>query len=456
MSKRKIFFVGIGGIGISALALIAKRMGMIVEGSDIQQSYITEKLKREKIKVYFSHSPSHINSDIDCVVVSSAIKADNPEVIKAKKLGIKILKRAEFLADISMNKKVIAVAGCHGKTTTTGMISTVFEISKTPYTAVIGGICKTTQTNALYKGDDYFLIEADESDGTFLLYSPLVSCITNIDSDHLDHYKTTQAIKEAFIKFINKTPYYGIAVICGDDPNIQSIKKFITAPAYTYGFTKENMWKIRFKGINKSKTIFDIYYKDKKETSISLSVFGKHNILNATSAYIALRFLGIDKEKVKEGLENFKGMKRRLDLIKSFDDIYFYDDYAHHPSEIKATLSALKNFYQGFKIITIFQPHRYSRTAYLIDDFVSSFNDADEVYVMEIYSAGENNIYKITSDKVIKKISKKHPAVYKFADPLNIVKKIKPKTIIVSLGAGDVYKTLLDVSFKYEILINKR
>ncbi|MGC8867892.1 MAG: UDP-N-acetylmuramate--L-alanine ligase, partial [Elusimicrobiales bacterium] len=393
--------------------------------------------------------------DTDYVVVSSAIKDNNPEIIRARKLGIKILKRAEFLADISFGKRVIAVAGCHGKTTTTGMITSIFEFSKIPHTAVIGGILKNVEDNALYRGDDYFIIEADESDGTFLHYSPLVSCITNIDSDHLDYYKTTQAIKKAFIEFINKTPYYGMAVICGDDPNIKSIKRFLTAPTYTYGFDKGNIWSVKFNGVDKGKTIFEIFYKGKKDAKISLSVFGRHNILNAASAYIASRYLGVDKKKIKQGLENFKGMKRRLDLIKKIDDIYFYDDYAHHPSEIKATLLALKNLHPHFKIIAIFQPHRYSRSAYLIDEFSLCFDKANELYVMDIYPSGEENAYGITSEKIIERISHKHPSVHKFIDSLSIVKKLKPKTIVVSLGAGDVYKTILDISLKYESLIKE-
>ncbi|MCX7905478.1 MAG: UDP-N-acetylmuramate--L-alanine ligase [Elusimicrobiales bacterium] len=456
MNKTKIFFIGIGGIGMSGLAIIAKNMGMEVEGSDISKNYITEKLKKLGIKVYEGHNQQKIKKDISIVVISSAIKNDNPQILKAKKLNIPILKRAEFLAFLSKDKKVIAVAGCHGKTTTTGMISSIFEKSKKPYNAVIGGILKHIDTNAIYSEGDYFIIEADESDGSFLSYNPLVSCITNIDSDHLDYYKNINSIKEAFIRFINKTPFYGRSILCGDDKNLNSIIKFITSPYYTYGFSWTNTWTIRNIIYNNTKTSFQIYYNDKKEDKINLNVFGKHNILNSVAAYIASRYLGIDRKAILEGLYNFKGMKRRLDLIKKIGDTIFYDDYAHHPSEIKATLSALKNFYPNYKIIAIFQPHRFSRTFMLIDEFSKSFKDADEVYLCDIYSAGEQNKYGITKEKFLNKIRKNHPSVKLFTTSLEIIKSITPKTIVITLGAGDVYKIINEIALKYESLIQKQ
>lgn len=453
MNKQKVFFIGIGGIGMSGLALISKEMGLDIEGSDISENYITEKLKKSGIKVYKGHNPSLITKDISYIVFSSAIKDNNPQIIKAKKLGLKILKRAEFLAHISNGKKLIAVAGTHGKTTTTGMISSILETSKTPYNAIIGGILKHLNTNAVYSCGEYFLIEADESDGTFLHYNPLVSCITNIDTDHLDHYKDLNSIKESFLRFINKVPYYGKVVLCGDDENITSILKFITAPYYTYGFSKNNDWQIKNIDFKKGITSFDLYYLNNKEDKISLQVFGKHNILNAASAYIASRYIGIDRKKIIEGLYLFKGMKRRLDLIKVIGDILFYDDYAHHPSEIKATLSALRNFYSDFNITAIFQPHRYSRTYLLADEFSKSFSDANDVYVDEIYPAGEKNIYKIDKKYIIEKIKKHHKSVNPFESIIDFVKNIKPKTVVVSLGAGDIYKKLNEIIIKYETLL---
>lgn len=450
--KQKVFFIGIGGIGMSGLAIIAKNMGLKVEGSDISENYITEKVKKHNIKVYKGHNPSNIKPDISFVVVSSAIKEDNPELIRAKKLKISIMKRAEFLAFLSENKKVVAVAGCHGKTTTTGMITSIFERSKIKHSAVIGGILKHADTNAIYSNGDYFVIEADESDGSFLYYKPLVSCITNIDSDHLDYYGNINSIKEAFIRFINKVPYYGRAVLCGDNDNLNSILKFITAPYYTYGFNKSNIWTIKNLKF-KNKICFDVFYKENKEDTINLNVFGKHNILNATASYIVSRYLGIDRSYIIDGLYHFTGMKRRLDLIRNCGDVIFYDDYAHHPSEIKATLSALRDFHPDYKIIVLFQPHRYSRTYLLKNEFANSFGDADEIYVCDIYPAGEKNIYNITLEKLINEIRKKHRFVYKYSHSLELIKNIKPKTIIVSIGAGDVYKILNEISLKYEYLI---
>ncbi|MCX7641604.1 MAG: UDP-N-acetylmuramate--L-alanine ligase [Elusimicrobiales bacterium] len=454
MNKIKVFFIGIGGIGMSGLAIIAKNMGMEVEGSDISKNYITDRLNQLGIKVYKGHNHQDIKEDISFVIVSSAIKNNNPQLLKAKKLKIPILKRAEFLSLLSKDKKVIAVAGCHGKTTTTGMITSIFEKSKKPYNAVIGGILKHINTNAIYGQGEYFIIEADESDGSFLYYNPIVSCVTNIDSDHLDFYKNINSIKEAFIRFINKTPFYGRSILCGDDKNLNSIIKFITSPYYTYGFSCTNTWTIRNINYNNTKTSFQIYYNDKKEDKINLNVLGKHNILNSAAAYIASRYLGIDREAILEGLYKFKGMKRRLDLIKSIGDVLFYDDYAHHPSEIKATLSALKNFYPNHKIIAIFQPHRFSRTSLLIDEFSNSFNDADEIYLCDIYSAGEQNIYGITKEKLLKKI--KHKSIKLFTTSLDIIKNITPKTIVITLGAGDVYKIINEIALKYEALIQRQ
>lgn len=454
MNKQRFFFIGIGGIGMSGLALIAKKMGFEVEGSDISENYITEKLRKAGIKIHKGHDPKTITKEISYVVVSSAIKDDNPQIKRAKKLGLKILKRAEFLAHLAREKKVIAVGGTHGKTTTTGMISSIFETSKTPYNAIIGGILKHLNTNAVYGDGDCFLIEADESDGTFLYYSTLVGCVTNIDNDHLDYYKDINSIKEAFLKFINKVPYYGRAILCGDDENICSILKFITAPYYTYGFKKDNDWEIKNIEFTNGITSFEIFYSNKKEDKLRIQVFGKHNILNATAAYIAARYLGIEKNKIIEGLFNFKGMKRRLDLIKVINDVFFYDDYAHHPSEIKATLSALKGFHPNYKIIAIFQPHRYSRSYLLMDEFSRSFNEADEVYVDEIYPAGEKNTYHIDTQKMIARIRKYHTCVYPFKDVLELIKKIRPRTVIVSLGAGDIYKKLNEIIIKYETITN--
>jgi len=453
MKVKKIYFIGIGGIGMSGLAIVTKKKGYNVVGSDISENYITEKLKKEGIKVFNTHSPHNITDDIDLVVISSAIKDDNCELREAVKKGIRIVKRAKFLAMLSQNSKVIAIGGTHGKTTTTGMTSSIFEVSHLPYTAVIGGISKHIDTNAKFESDEYFVIEADESDGSFLYFAPLINVVTNIDTDHLDFYKNIENLKSIFLDFINKVPFYGRSILCGDNKNIISIISHIKKPYYLYGLNSSNHWQIKNLTIKNTRLIFDIYYKGKKEDKIYLNVFGTHNALNATAAYIAARYLGIERKIIIEGLFNFKGMKRRLDLIGSVGNVLFYDDYAHHPKEIEATLSALKQHYPKREIKAIFQPHRYTRTALLYKDFTTCFDLANEVYLTEIYPAGEKPLKNVSSKLIIDEAIKKGKDFKQFTNPLDFAKKIKENDIIIGLGAGDIYKIIDEIKLKYETII---
>lgn len=450
---KKIYFIGIGGIGMSGLAIIAKQKGHSVSGSDISENYITEKLKKEGIKIFLKHDPKNITKDIDLVVISSAIKDDNPELIKAWAYNIPVVKRAKFLSMLCENSKTIAVAGTHGKTTTTGMISSIFETKKENYTAVIGGISKHIGSNVKFKSGEYFIIEADESDGSFLYYSPLIATVTNIDDDHLDFYKNIENIKKTFVNFINKIPFYGKAVLCGDDKNIKSILNLITSPYYTYGLGDKNDWKIKNIKNLREGISYEVYYKGNKEDKIKLKVFGTHNALNSLAAYITARYLGIERKTILEGLYNFNGMKRRLDLISKAGKVYFYDDYAHHPTEIKTTLSSLKSFYPHNRIIAIFQPHRYTRTYFLYKEFSNSFDDASAVYLTEIYPAGEKPIKGVSSELIINEINKKGKKAFKFKNAFDLAKSIKENDIVIGLGAGDIYKILNEIKFKYETLI---
>ncbi|MBP7795199.1 MAG: UDP-N-acetylmuramate--L-alanine ligase [Elusimicrobiales bacterium] len=449
-NTRKIHFIGVGGIGMSGLAVIARRKGYSVSGSDITTNYITEKLKKEGIKFFLGHRKENVK-DAALVVMSSAIKPDNPELVEAQRLSIPVMLRAKFLSMLTSNSKLIAVAGSHGKTSTTSMITSVFESSNKQYTSVIGGISKHINSNIKFEKGEYFIIEADESDGSFLYYSPLVVCVTNIDNDHLDFYKNIDNIKKAFVMFMNRIPFYGRAVICGDDKNIRDIIQYLDVPYYTYGFQSDNIWTIKNLSNDRDGIIFDIYYKKSKESQIKLNVFGVHNALNATSSYIAARYVGFDKKDIENGLLSFKGVKRRLDLIGSVNNVLFYDDYGHHPNEIKSTLNSLKTFYPDRRLVVIFQPHRYTRTKFLYRDFAGSFNDADKLYVMDIYPASEKPIKGVSSRLItdtMRKNGKKN--VYDFTTSIDVVKDIMSGDIILSLGAGDVYKTLGDIKIKYE------
>jgi len=449
----KIYFIGIGGIGMSGLAILANKKGYKVLGSDLSRNYITEKLKRKGIKVYHRHNSSNITKDIDLVVISSAIKDDNPELMEARRYNINIVKRAKFLSMMSSNSKVIAVSGTHGKTTTTGMIASVFETSGSDYTAVIGGISKHIGSNVKTESGEYFIIEADESDGSFLYYSPLISVVTNIDNDHLDFYKNIENLKKIFLEFINRIPFYGRAIICGDNKNILSIINKIKSPFYTYGIENLNQWRTGNIKNNKKNTEFDIYYRGRKEDHINLSIFGTHNALNATAAYISLRYSGINRKIIKEGLLNFKGMKRRLDLISSVGNVLFYDDYAHHPQEIKTTLKALRDIYPDRNIKAIFQPHRYSRTLILYREFAKAFDCADEVHLTDIYPAGEKQIKNVSSKLILDEARKKGKNFFKFTETIDFAKNIRKNDLIITLGAGDVYKILDEIRIKYETLL---
>jgi len=453
MKIKKIHFIGIAGIGMSGLAIVAKKKGYIVSGSDISENYITEKLKKEKIKVFKNHLPKNISNNIDLVVISSAIKDNNCELKEAIRKKIKIVKRAKFLAMLSKDSKVIAVSGTHGKTTTTGMITSIFEISNLPYTAVIGGISKHIGTNAKFESDEYFIIEADESDGSFLYYTPLVNIVTNIDTDHLDFYKNIENLKSIFLEFINKVPFYGRSILCGDDKNIVSILSKIKKPYYLYGFNNNNCWQIKNLIFKKLGITFDIYYKGKKEDKLQLNIMGRHNALNATAAYIAARYIGIERKTIIKGLFNFKGIKRRLDLIGMVGNVLFYDDYAHHPKEIEETLNALIQHYPKKEIKAIFQPHRYTRTALLYKDFIKCFDSINEVYITEIYPAGEKPLKNVSSKLIIDEAIKIGKKFKQFTNSYDFVKNIKENDIIIGLGAGDIYKIIDEIRLKYETML---
>ncbi|MEF3280921.1 MAG: UDP-N-acetylmuramate--L-alanine ligase [Elusimicrobiota bacterium] len=450
---RKIYFIGIGGIGMSGLAIISKRMGYEVLGSDISESYITKRLKNEKIKVFLGHKEANLEKDVDLVVISSAIKSDNIELKKAQRIKIPIIPRAKFLSLLASKSKTIAVCGTHGKTTTTSMITSIFEASKAKYTSVIGGISKHIDSNIKFHKGQYFIIEADESDGSFLYYSPFIICVTNIDNDHLDFYKNLENIKKIFTTFINKLPFYGRAILCGDDKNIRDIIPSINAPFFTYGFNPENDWQIKNKRQNINGVSFEIFHKGKREALINLRVFGNHNILNATASYLTALYIGFDKKTITEGLLSFKGVKRRLDIIGKVGKTLFYDDYGHHPTEIKNTLASLRSFYPERKIIAIFQPHRYTRTKMLYKEFGKCFKDADNIYVTKIYPAGEKPIKGISEKNIIKELMKNGEKVFEFTSPIEIAKNIKNGDIVISIGAGDVYKILDEIKLKYESIV---
>ncbi|MEW5951829.1 MAG: UDP-N-acetylmuramate--L-alanine ligase [Elusimicrobia bacterium] len=450
---KKIYFIGIGGIGMSGLARIMKRNGFDVSGSDLKESAITDTLKKEGIKVFIGHKSKNLEKDCGLAVFTSAVDSSNPEYKEALKNKIPCVRRAELLALISKDKKTVAVAGTHGKTTTTSMLSLAMDFAGADSTNVIGGIFKNINSNFKIGKGEYFVAEADESDGSFLLLNPLVGIITNIDDDHLDFYKNVQSVQRAFFLFAEKIPYYGRLIACFDDPLTAELLNKTKTPFFSYGLGKSAHWRAVNIKKNQEGQSFDVLYKDKKEEKINLKVFGDHNVKNALAAYVSVRYLGFCSKAAAAGLASFGGVKRRMEKIGSFDTVDFYDDYGHHPTEIKNTLAAFRILAGSRKIKVIFQPHRYTRTHLLLKDFGPAFAKADEIFVCDIYSAGEKPIKGISKESIIKEIEKNGKKAYAFSDSYEIARSVKKGDLIVTLGAGDVWKLGYEIKYKLENML---
>ena len=438
----RVHFVGIGGIGMSGIAEVLINLGFKVTGSDVRQTEITQRLETLGATIFYGHRGENI-VDSDVVVISSAIRPDNPEVKKAKELFIPVIQRAEMLAELMRMKYSIAVAGAHGKTTTTSLVSSILGHAGLDPTCVIGGRLNSLGSNAKL-GDSKFLVaEADESDGTFLLLFPTIAVTTNIDLEHLDFYKDINDIKAAFLAFLNKVPFYGLNVICIDNANVQSLIPMLKRRYMTYGLSKQA--DLRAEGISYEGflTRFRVIYKGYDLGEIELTLPGIHNVVNALAACGAAIELDIPFRTIQEALKDFSGIHRRLE-VKWDGEIKLIDDYGHHPTEIKATLSAIRKMWKG-RIIVAFQPHRYTRTQALMEDFVMSFNEADILILTEIYAASEDAIEGVTGSNLAEKIrASGHKNVVFAPEKEDVVLKILENAtagdVVVTLGAGDLYK----------------
>lgn len=433
---RKIHFVGIGGSGMNGIAELLLNQGYTITGSDIKENPATLRLKELGAKIYIGHHEENIK-DVDVVVYSSAVKMDNPEIVKAKQLNIPIIPRGEMLAELMRFKYGIAVAGSHGKTTTTSMIGTILGLSGLDPTVVIGGKLSAFGSNAKLGRGEFLVAESDESDGSFLKLTPTIVTINNIDLEHIGFYKDLDDIKDAFIRFANKVPFYGAVALNIDDNNIKSIIPKIEKKTIRFGISEDAT--IRAENIE----LVDGRYRFtvKGYSDIHLSVPGKHNIYNALAATSVSLELGVPFCVIKEALENFKNASRRFE-IKFNKDITIIDDYAHHPTEIKATLSAAREFYPNRRIIAVFQPHRYSRLNALFKDFVESFDKPDIVIITEVYSAGEPPIEGLNGEKLAQNIRQRRDNVF-FIDNLEDIKTfilntLKKGDVILTLGAGNI------------------
>jgi UDP-N-acetylmuramate--alanine ligase len=437
-----VHFVGIGGIGMSGIAEVLLNLGYKVTGSDIRATVITDRLERLGVTVYPRHAAENVKG-AHVVVTSSAVHADNPEIEEAQRRKIPVIARAEMLAELARLKYAITVAGTHGKTTTTSMIATVLDRAGNDPTVVVGGLLNTIGSNAKLGKGDFIVLEADESDRSFLMLSPTIAVVTNIEADHLDQYRDLEDIQTAFLSFINKVPFYGAAIVCIDEAPVQSLIPQIKRRIVTYGTAATAdvcITEVQLEGLGST---FTVRFNGGSTQKLKLGVPGMHNVLNATAAFAAARELGVEAGVIASGLESFRGVDRRFQ-IKSRDDVTVIDDYAHHPTEIRATLSAAKagNFR---RIFAVFQPHRYTRTFHLFDDFARAFNLADVVLILDIYPAGETPIEGITTPALIEKLKSFGHKDAVYAPDFEtiesyIISNAKPGDAVVVMGAGSVTK----------------
>lgn len=444
LKKYHIHFVGIGGIGMSGIAELLLNLGYKVSGSDIRSSDITKRLKRLDGIIFEGHSAEQV-SGADVVVTSSAIGADNPEVVAARKDSIPLIPRAEMLAELMRLKYSIAVAGAHGKTSTTSIIASVLSKGGLDPTVVIGGKLKGIGSNALLGRGDFIVAEADESDGSFLKMSPTIAVVTNIDREHLDFYKDLNSIKEAFLSFIDRIPFYGLAVLCLDNEPIQELIPKIKKRFTTYGMSTQADFHARDIVFSDQKSRFDIYHIGDMLGNITLNLPGTHNVYNSLASIAVGIELDIPFDIIKYALETLEGVQRRLEIKGEKKGITVIDDYGHHPTEIKTTLKAVRESWPDRRIIAVFQPHRYTRTKALFDEFTRSFYQSDLLVVLPIYPAGEEKIEGIDSDGLCEGI-RTHghkEAVFKedFKEAVLHLKEILERgDILLTLGAGNVWK----------------
>jgi len=444
-----IYFVGIGGIGMSGIAELLLNLGYTVSGSDIRQSDITDRLAGLGGKIFYGHDGKNIGA-ADVVVVSSAITADNPEVAAAREAGVPVIPRAEMLAEILRLKYSIVVAGAHGKTSTTSMVASVLGQGGMDPTVVIGGKLKSIGTNAVLGHGDYIVAEADESDGSFLKFTPSIAVVTNIDREHLDFYPDLAAISKSFLEFLDRIPFYGVAVVCLDNEPLQALVPLIKKRFITYGTSNQADLQARHITPINGKVRFSVVWRQEELGTIDLGVPGFHNVRNALAAVAVGLELDIAFAVIKEALETMAGVQRRLEKKGEINGVIVVDDYGHHPTEIKATLQGVRQHWEDRRVVVVFQPHRYSRTKALFDDFTRAFYQCDELVVLPIYSAGEHPIDGVDGEAVAEGIrAHGHKGVRYVegrAEAVAYLKEILQEgDILLTLGAGDVWRIGEDV-----------
>ena len=442
---KHIHMIGIGGTGMNGIAEVLLNLGYKVTGSDIQPNDATRRLAGLKAGIFIGHKAENIKG-ADVVVTSSAVKEDNIEAQAARQSKIPVIPRAEMLAELMRMKYGIAVAGSHGKTTTTSMIATILDRAGFDPTIIVGGRLNTIGANAKLGEGDFFVAEADESDRSFLYLSPFIAVLTNIDAEHLDQYPNVEEIQKTFIRFANKVPFYCPIILCLDDPNLQNIIPSLERRIITYGFSTQSDIFARDMRFDKFTSTSRIHFKGRELGRLRLNVPGKHSVLNAMASIAVGLDVDVPPSLIFEALESFSGTGRRFELKKVINDVMIIEDYAHHPTEIKATLDAAKRGWPR-RIVAAFQPHRYTRLSHLMAEFATSFNQADVVVITEIYPAGEEPIARVSGAALYERIRQVgHKSVHFEADleklPTRLKKLVLPGDMVLFLGAGNIYKAI--------------
>jgi UDP-N-acetylmuramate--alanine ligase len=442
---RHVHFIGVGGIGMSGLAEILRTLEFGVSGSDLRAGENTKNLERLGVRVDIGHRAENVHG-ADVVVYSSAIDYENPEVRAARLQGIPVIPRAEMLAELMRVKYGIAIAGSHGKTTTTSLVATVLRAAGFDPTVVVGGRMAALGSNARLGEGTMLVAEADESDGSFLRLTPTIAVVTNIDPEHLDFYKTHAILKDAFVQFIEKVPFYGLAVLCLDHPHVQDLLPRIQRRHVTYGLTPQATYHARSLAFRGLSTSFLAFHRDKPLGEFTVRMPGQHNVLNTLAAIAVADELEVPLDVVKEALSTFHGVARRFTVVDVVDGVALVDDYGHHPAEVEATLSAARKAYEG-RILVAFQPHRYTRTQSLFDEFTRAFNNADQLFLTDIYPAGEKPIASVSSRLLADAIAEHgHHGVRYYPDRAEMCAQLaraaRPGDVVIALGAGDINKIL--------------
>lgn len=441
---RKVHFVGIGGVGMSGIAEVLLRLGYTVTGSDLQETDVTRRLASLGARIAYGHDESHVEPDVDVVVISSAVRFSNPEVLRARALKIPVIPRAEMLAELMRAKSGIAVAGTHGKTTTTSLVAAVLTRAGLDPTVVIGGKVHSLGANAHLGNGEVLVVEADESDGSFLLLSPVVSVVTNIDPEHLDFYGDLERVKAAYLEFLNRVPFFGAGVVCLDDLNVRALLPQAKKRLITYGTSAEADYVARDLRVRGLSTAFVAEHQGRVLGELVVRLPGRHHALNALAALAVATELEVPFSTVREALAEFGGIHRRFEVCGEEGGVLVVSDYGHHPAEIRATLAAAREAFDR-RLVVVFQPHRFTRTRDLFPDFLTAFDAADEVFLTEIYPAGEHPIEGIHGEALYRALKRRGHLQVDFVPELarvaeTVVCRLAPGDLLLVLGAGNIHE----------------